>query len=334
MNFYQSDLRKTISQDIYKKSLFSVSIEDKEYRGIAKFMERHGIKTARYMVHGVDASNTETFSQELKEHIARLKRDMRHHWWDIFFQIWLTNILDERPTHELKIPAIKEEISKKHTYQASDFLQRYNLRPSRRQHMPEATILLDLTLTDEKRKEQLSSSGKRYLNKADKQDFSFQLATTPEEREAFYRMRYTTSYDKHFHIISLETYMQLMTYLTETKQWALFISKKNDAIVSGSVCLFFEKELIYLYGATNRQWGDIGGHYWLTMEIAQRGHEQKYAILDLLGTSAPRDHEQHSLQGVTRFKQAFGGITRTYVGNYDIIFNTPLYNTFKWRKKK
>ncbi len=335
MTLFQSPLRKTISQEIYKKSLFEVSIEGKPYRGVAKFMKRFGARTARYMVHGVEFSNTDAFSPDLAESIARLKRDLNHHWWDIFVQLGITNILDARPTADVKIAENSQEITKKHMYQASDLLQRYSMRPSWREHMPQATIIFDLSQPVQYILDGFSTSGKRFLKKAEKEDLSFEIASNPSDREAFYRIRYTMSFDKDFNIISLETFMQLMNYLESTHQGALFLCKKNWAIVSGSLCLFLGASLIYLYGATNRQWGDIWWHYWLTTKIIEWAHDQHvYTSFDLLGVSAARDHEHHHLQWVTRFKQAFGGTTVSYVGNYDIIFNPLLYTWFsRWKKK-
>lgn len=51
--------------------------------------------------------------------------------------------------------------------------------------------------------------------------------------------------------------MALMSYLIETKQGNLFLAKKGKDIVSGSIILTYEKDLIYLYGATDRSFGAI-----------------------------------------------------------------------------
>jgi len=84
-----------------------------------------------------------------------------------------------------------------------------------------------------------------------------------------------------------------------------------------------------LYGATDRTYGNIWAQYRLTFEILQWAHKNKRSSLDLLGVSPVGYEKGHDLEGVTRFKQVFGGETISYVGNYDIVFNKMLYGGFK-----
>ena len=65
----------------------------------------------------------------------------------------------------------------------------------------------------------------------------------------------------------------------------LFGAKKDDTIVSGALYLFYGKQLVYLYGATDRSFGAIGAQYRLTHEITKRGYKEKYTSLDLLGVA-------------------------------------------------
>jgi hypothetical protein len=53
------------------------------------------------------------------------------------------DILDVRPTNDVKKKDIAEEVKRLREYQQSDLFQRYDLKPSRREHMPNATIELD-----------------------------------------------------------------------------------------------------------------------------------------------------------------------------------------------
>ena len=53
--------------------------------------------------------------------------------------------------------------------------------------------------------------------------------------------------------------------------------------------------MIYLYGATDRAYGDIGAHYWLTMHIRARARDHHFKTFDLLGISPPGSDEKHHL---------------------------------------
>jgi peptidoglycan pentaglycine glycine transferase (the first glycine) len=87
-----------------------------------------------------------------------------------------------------------------------------------------------------------------------------------------------------------------------------------------------------LYGATDRSYGDIGAHYWLTDKICSRAKQHGFVDFDLLGI-APFGYPKHHLAGVSRFKQSFGGGAISYLGNFDYIFNPLLYNAFKILKQ-
>jgi len=112
------------------------------------------------------------------------------------------------------------------------------------------------------------------------------------------------------------------------------LAKKGNTIVSGSLCLCIDNQLIYLYGATDRSFGHFGAHYRLTLEILQRAKEQTYSSFDLLGIAPPGSGQDHPLAGVTRFKQSFGGETVVYAGSYDLALNKLLYSTFKTLRSK
>lgn len=75
--------------------------------------------------------------------------------------------------------------------------------------------------------------------------------------------------------------------LTKTGSGRLFVAKKDNELVSGSLCLAHEQQLIYLYGATDRAWGNIGAHYRLTLHIRSRARDHQFTEFDLLGIAPP-----------------------------------------------
>lgn len=327
MNFYQSQLRKYITKEIYQKPTFEVDILGKTYQGVMKQQKRFGKQMRRYMVHGVELDSYDEYSSKLKDIMLHLERDYKKDRWDMFFQIGLVDELWRYPTDQVKDDTVTKDAIKKRKYLQSDLRQRYKLKPSRREHMPDTTIVLDVETA--KAVSSLSSSGKRYVNKGKKAWLTFQQRTKKADREAYRAMRYAMAYDKRFNVIPQETFLDLMNYLKNEKKGALFTAEQDGEIVSGAVYLYYGKQLVYLYGATDRSFGSIGAQYRLTHEIVKRWADNVYTSLDLLGVAPVGWEEWHQLEGVTRFKQAFGGETISYVGNYDLIFNSVAYKGFK-----
>ncbi len=331
--FYQSHLRNHINKNIYKKPTFSVDFLWKTYQWVVK-QQRRLWKTFRwYMIHGVTIENYTAYSADLHIFLKQLKRDHSLSWWDILFQIGCVDIIDETATQVIKTQEHKEKIIQQRTLIESDLHQRYDLRPSWREHMPNATIVLDTTTQPTKRI--LSESGKRYVNKWAKAWLHFVELTTKQDWINYRETRYTLSYDKWFSIMPQETFLELMHFLKHEKKWTLFAALNDKKeIVSWAVYLFYGKQMIYLYGATDRSYGAIGAQYRLTFEILKRAHEHNRTSLDLLWVAPVWQEHDHHLSWVTRFKQAFDWKTISYLWNYDIVFNTLLYKTFKIMKGK
>jgi lipid II:glycine glycyltransferase (peptidoglycan interpeptide bridge formation enzyme) len=178
-----------------------------------------------------------------------------------------------------------------------------------------------LKLDEQAYRKQLSSSGKRYINKWKKANLEFVLATS-EQREQFREIWYTTWYDKWFNVLPKEQFLKLREYCMSEEVWTLFLWVQNGKIVTGAVYLRYGKQMIYLYGGTDRSYGDIWAQYRLTDQIIRRWVDAKYTSLDLLGVAPVGFEKWHDRAGVTRFKQAFGGETISYWGSYDIVFNS------------
>ena len=72
------------------------------------------------------------------------------------------------------------------------------------------------------------------------------------------------------------------------------------------MCLFVELNgenvIIYLYGMTDRNAGNIGTNQFLHRNIINRCHQNRYDIYDFLGISGIDDDDIHHLAGVTKFK--------------------------------
>jgi len=115
----------------------------------------------------------------------------------MFFQCGIVDILSKNKTKRLKDPKVIEELQKRRIYQRSNMRERYDMKPSFREHMPDATLVLDLTLNAMEMKQEFSKSCKRFLNKAKKAELSFALATEKEWKD-FWKIWYTMAYDKGF----------------------------------------------------------------------------------------------------------------------------------------
>ncbi len=331
--FYQSDIRREINQSVYQKPLFECSFLWEQYFGTIKTQKRLGKELRWYMVQWVEWIDGERKSSMFVDELEHIKRDYGKSRGDIFFQVW---IIQEHGTYETLFTKKDKEFQQQclvnKGLQDERMRVDYGLVPSWREHMPDTTIILDLSSWIQATRSWYSKSCKRYINKAKKEDLSF-VEWEKGDIESFRHVWYTMSYDKWFSVVSRETFVSLMDYLISSGNGLLLLAKKWKKIVAWSVVIQRWKKLIYLYGATDRSFWAIWGHYWLTDQIMKRGADHGYVSYDLLWT-APVGNDHHYLSWVTRFKQSFGWSTILSVGNYDLVFNSLLYRTFQFVKTR
>ena len=156
-------------------------------------MRLMGQEVRRSMVHGVTLPSLDIFASDFQQGILAYKRDHKT-GRDLFLQVGIDMPVISYHTHDTEQHQAKA--LQKMSYFERDLLTWYDLRPTCREHMPHATIILDTTGNMEDWKQQSSTSGKRMINKGQKADLSFHVVTEEKEWRAFWHMRYAMSYDK------------------------------------------------------------------------------------------------------------------------------------------
>ena len=119
--------------------------------------------------------------------------------------------------------------------------------------------------------------------------------------------------------------------MVENKRGDIFVSHKDGEIHAGSICLYDEHRLIYLYGfgnSANKKLRNMGGHHFLKFKIFGYARERGCTYVDMMG-GAPTGFDDHPLAGVSKFKESLGGIKIEQYGSYDIVLNSAVYGLYK-----
>ncbi len=309
MNFYQSLIWKTISKDIFKKEIFEIDLFWKNYWWVIKPHKKFWIKLRWFQVLGVELPNNVL---EITSAINEVKNNFGK-FWDIFFQFGFINQLNE--------PFFKNR------KQIENNLKTYGLFPSIRENMPLATVVVDIDKTDEDILKSFSSTARRYVRKAIKEGLYFKIAEK-EEINQFYSLWSDVAKQKGFHIYPFEYYRNLLDYLKSSKNWDLYLVKKDNKILAGSIQINEGKNSYYLYWASNKNFLKIWAHYFLKFEMFKYLKQLWIKKVDLLGVS-PEWLENHYLKWVSQFKHSLGWNHIEYYGNYDLPLNKLFYSVVK-----
>jgi lipid II:glycine glycyltransferase (peptidoglycan interpeptide bridge formation enzyme) len=169
------------------------------------------------------------------------------------------------------------------------------------------------------------------VKKALKKWVYFWIAS-PDRYNLFYEKWKETVGDKGVNIIPKHTYDELIRYLTQNQRGNLFISMIDGEIAAGSICLYDEHRIIYLYGFSSRKYGNIGGHHYLKFKIFWWARENGFTYCDMMG-GAPTGFPEHPLTSVSLFKESLWGTKIEEYGSYDLVLNPLLYTAFNLRYK-
>lgn len=123
------------------------------------------------MVHGVVLPSLSSFDECFFEDLTRFRRDHRD---TMFLQVGSTNhwrSSDERYRGQTVVRLDHDK-----DYLERDFLSWYALRPTVREHMPHATILLETQGTAEDHLRLCSESGRRMIHKGQRAKLTFHTA--------------------------------------------------------------------------------------------------------------------------------------------------------------
>jgi lipid II:glycine glycyltransferase (peptidoglycan interpeptide bridge formation enzyme) len=174
---------------------------------------------------------------------------------------------------------------------------------------------------------EMNSGCKERVKKAIKNQIEFWVAT-PDQYEMFYTEWLRLAWWKWFNIIPKNQYYDLIKYFDENNRWKLFIAQKDWELVAGSICAFDDHQLTYLYGFSNRKFGNIWWHHFLKFKIFWRARENDFTYVDMMWW-APTWFPEHSLTSVSAFKESLWWIKIEQYGSYDIVLNKFLYKVFE-----
>lgn len=333
-SFFQSSLRKDIKTIVYGEQSFTINLFDQEYFGIIKKKSVWPLSLSWCQVLGVEIPfhNPQRINQEIQKIHKDFNTSRRH----LFFQRGITNEIVRFDNISNRSNTFGEGVKNTRLNINEQFKTNHNLIPSFRENMPLATVVIDTTKSDQDLLWEMNSGAKDHIRKASKKWLEFRKAI-PQDYLTFYEERSKIASMKWFHIISQHTFIRLMDYLHLTKSGDIFMAIKDGVILWWSIAVYTGDTITYLYGFSNRneQYRNIWVHQFIKFQMFQRARENNLNSMDLFG-GAPTGFPNHVLSSVSAFKESLWGQKIERYGNFDIVFNYPLYHTFSYyhqRKK-
>lgn len=323
-NLYQSKLRRDIQTIVYKRPSMTINLFGKEYFALIKDKKIWPIRSQWVQILWVELPSNKDY---VKQELQRVQKELRRSG-NIMLQLGIVNEMISFENVSHRSESFQDDMKHMRTNLQKFICQHYKLKVAFRENMPMSDIIIDLSKSDQQLLEEMNSGAKSRIKKALKKEIEFGMAA-PDQYTLFYEKRVETSGDKGFNIIPYDQFERLVRYITQNGCGNLFLTNIWGELVSGSICLYDQKYIVYLYGFTNRNFGNIGSHHYLKYKMFSRARDNGFLYCDLMGGS-PTGFSKHHLASVSAFKESLGGIKVEQYGSYDLVLKPLLYRIFQW----
>lgn len=243
----------------------------------------------------LQSENWEKFQQSLGNETSRVEDALfiRHR-----LPLGLSYLYCPRPNVLPSFDAIKQIAKKSDVFVWVDFVSLHTsystLHTSVRRYpkQPKATLILDLTKSEDELLAQMHPKTRYNIRLAQKHSVAVEQST---DLDIFWRLLQETNQRDQIRSHSKEHYQKLLA-VAGTK---MFIAQYRNQPLSAAISISDEDSFYYLYGASTQEQKQVMAPYLLQWEIIKYAKAQGSKHYDFWGVDEQR------YPGVTRFKMGF-----------------------------
>lgn len=204
---------------------------------------------------------------------------------------------------------------------------------------PEHRQIIPLDTNDDTILRQMKQKGRYNIRVAEKAGVLVRETTKKSlehDVDIFYRLFEATGKRDRFSIRPKSYFTSLVQMLYEHNCGRMFTAYLNDTPLASAVITLHDDFAAYLYGASGNEHRNAMAPYAVHWSAMQWAASQDAKSYDLLAIRPPKQEslpKPHPYDGITRFKQQFGGTEVHLVGSWDLIFQPTWYTLFKTAEK-
>lgn len=324
-SLYQSPIRETLQAEIYEKPHGFTRIFGKEYFYLIKQKKIWPFTFREFQAIGLEMPSNRS---EVRKGLKKLRKEFGKKWGNIFFQLGFINEITSFDNARAREQNIVGKVRSMREHTRKLIHKETPLKLAFKENMPQTTIMINLSKSDEQLLSEMNSGCADRVKKAIKKGIKVRL-WDHDDYDTFFEKWQITAGGKWFSTITKLQYLKLLQVLEEKQCWNIFVSELDGQIIAGSICLYHGKTIVYLYWFTDRKYTNMGWHHYLKYAMFEWARDRGFEYCDLMGW-APTGFPDHPLAGVSKFKESLWGMKREFYGSYDLILNPLLYYPFKW----
>lgn len=191
---------------------------------------------------------------------------------------------------------------------------------------PAMTSMINLRLSIDELRHNLSSGHRNAINGAERRGISLREADAGDVGE-FNRLIGLTAQKAGIKVHDGEYFLSMLATLTPLNAAKLYLAEAEGKVIAATIIFTGKQTWYYAHAASDPAYSKLQAGVPLLWQAVLDAKATGANEFDLWGVVAPDDTSAKA--GYSRFKRAFGGVDKEYVGTWDLIVNPARYRVFK-----
>lgn len=193
------------------------------------------------------------------------------------------------------------------------------------QASPKATLVLDITTTEEEILNQMKPKTRYNIRLAEKK--GVEVKRLDNEEVLCELLQKTAAREKGYSPHPKEYYSKMIKKLSGNEMAHIFVAQHEGDFLAAILISFFGNTAIYLHGGFDNEKRNLMAPYLCHWEAIKYAKENGCKFYDFWGI-AETDDPKEDWAGITKFKKGFGGNRVIFAGTFDIPIKKIWYNLF------
>lgn len=185
--------------------------------------------------------------------------------------------------------------------------------------VPDHTLFLDLTLSENELLAQMKPKGRYNIRVAQRAGVTIQASQSLASVPQFFELVRETSLRNRFFAEPLSFFLNLGETLFANDMAEILFARSDEGVLAAVFIVYFGRRATYLYGGSRSEHRHKMPNYLLHLEATRRARDRGCSEYDLYGYD-PFGRPGHLYEGISRFKKQLGGTPQLRIGARDFLF--------------
>jgi lipid II:glycine glycyltransferase (peptidoglycan interpeptide bridge formation enzyme) len=195
------------------------------------------------------------------------------------------------------------------------------------------SYVVDLTKTEDQLLTAMHPKTRYNIKIANRYGVKVYEKTDDEGFKTYLDLLFETTKRQGFYLHSRSYHENLWKILKPTGMVHIMLSEYQGQVLSAFMLFTLKDKLFYPYGSSLAVHKEVMAQNLLMWETIKFGKSLGLKTFDMWGSLGPDARETDNGYGFHRFKQGYGGQLVQFVGTYDLIINSRLYQLYNFIDK-